>query len=292
MFGAFTGVAVDAGPDGTFAVVPHTVRIAIRWCLLAGIQNRALADARSALGKRYDPKHSERVSEWYLCALALSEPIQRHLHATRRSMKDDVYPEDIKAIPIKLITPKQQQPFIELARERHRLWAEIIALEERDFGKGGEVPVWEVVRAFHQANPKVKFWRLVHAATSDVFKIDRDYWKVPLSGLRNDGDVFYLKREVAGRLGPAIKSDRGAVASILARLLSALPATYSERENLDEIPATTAGLVALGTFFEEQAREVPRRYERILAIDAEIDGRTWALYRPRKAVVTDAADEG
>ncbi|MCC6556084.1 MAG: N-6 DNA methylase [Polyangiaceae bacterium] len=283
MIGAFTGAAVDEGKGDGFLVVSDMVRVAVRWCLLEDLRNRSLTESRKALGDRYDPKRSERVSEWYLCALVLSDPVQRWLHANRRSMKDHVYPEDIKAIPVKLLTPKQQQPFIDLAKERHHLWSEIIDLEERGFGKNGELPVWEVVKAFRKANPKLRFWRLVHAATSDVLKIDQPFWQTPLRGLRSHGDALLLKRETAGRLGAAVKTDREDVARVFARLLSALPATYLERENIDEVPATTEGLLALGRFLDEQAREVAARYARIEEIDAAIDRRAWRLYRPTVA---------
>jgi hypothetical protein len=172
--------------DG-FIVVPHNVRIAIRWSLLTSVENRALTEARSALGDRYDPAVSGRVAEWYLCALVLSEPVQKWLHANRRSMKDDVYPEDIKAIPIKLLTPKQQRPFIEFAKERHRLWGEIIALESRGFDKNGSLPIWDLVKTFRAANPKLRFGLLVHASMNDVIKIDQAFWQTPLRGLRAAG---------------------------------------------------------------------------------------------------------
>lgn len=51
-------------------------------------------------------------------------------------MKDDVYPGDIKAIPVKRLPPAAQQPYIDLARERHRLWAEITALAKKQEGTG------------------------------------------------------------------------------------------------------------------------------------------------------------
>jgi hypothetical protein len=127
MFGAFTGVAVDEGTEGGWLVVPHTVRVAVRWCDLEEVENRTLEDARRALGERarYDPAQSRGLSEWYLCAIALSEPIQGWLHANKRSMKDDVYPGDIKAIPVKRLSLAAQGPYVDLARERHRLWAEL-----------------------------------------------------------------------------------------------------------------------------------------------------------------------
>lgn len=282
MIGAFTGAAVDEGDHDGFLIVPDMVRIAVRWCLLEGIQNRSLSDGRKALGDRFDAKKSERISEWYLCALFLSDPIQRWLHAHRRSMKDHVYPEDIKAIPIKVLTPKQQQPFIEFAKERHRLWGEIITLESRGFDKNGSLPTWDLVQTFRVTNPKLRFGLLVHASMNDILKMDPAFSQTPLRGLRAAGDTLVLKRETVGRLGTTVKSDREAVAGVFARLLSALPATYAERESIDEIPATTDGLVALGRFLDAQAKEVATRYNEITRIDAELDRLAWRLYRPRK----------
>jgi type I restriction enzyme M protein len=140
MFGAFTGVAVDQGEAGEWLVTPHTVRIAVRWCELGDVTNRALTEARQELTRagRFDPAQSRDISEWYLCAIALSEPIQRWLYANKRSMKDDVYPEDIKAIPVKRLAPAEQRPFIDLEKERHRLWAELTALEAEGFHLGAK----------------------------------------------------------------------------------------------------------------------------------------------------------
>lgn len=282
MFGEFTGIAVDPGGDDGFIIVSHAVNIAVRWCLLADVTNRSITKAKNALGSRLDASRSSNLSEWYICALTQSEPIQRFLHANKRSMKEHVYPEDIKAIPIKLLTPKQQQPFIEFAKERHRLWGEIIALESRGFDKNGSLPIWDIVKTFRAANPKLRFGLLVHASMNDFFKIDQAFWQTPLRGLRAAGDTLVLKREVVGRLGSSVKSDREAVASVFARLLSALLATYRERETIDEIPATTDGLLALGRFLDEQAKEVATRYKEIEKIDAELDRLAWRLYRPRK----------
>lgn len=291
MFGGFKGVAVDEGEGVGFVRVDDMVRVAVRWCLLDGVENRSLKKGRSALGAAYDPARSERVSEWYLCAITLSAPVQARLQANVRSMKEHVYPEDIKALPIKLLTPKQQQPFIDLAKERHRIWAEIIDLEARGFDKGGQVPVWEVVAAFRKMNPKLRFWHLVAASTSDVMKIDQAFWQTPLRGLKSQGDALVLKRETVGRLGKAVKTDREAVARVFASLLSSLPATYAERETLDEVPATTQGLVALEQFLEEQGKQVAERYARIKEIDEDIDQRAWRLYRPKQVPVSTQGEE-
>lgn len=127
LFGTFKGVAVDEGEESGFLVVPDSVRLSVRWELLEGVENRALAEARRKLEAQglYDPRLSRGLSEWYLCALALSEPIATWLEANRRSMKEHVYPGDIRAIPVKVLPAPEQQPFIHLARERHQLWNEL-----------------------------------------------------------------------------------------------------------------------------------------------------------------------
>jgi len=148
VFGSFIGVAVDDGSNQEFLVAPHNVRISILWWRMADIENRALDSVRTALDEegRYDSALSRLFSEWYLCALALSEPVQRWLHATRRSMKDDVYPDDIRAIPVKRLSQQDQQPFVRLEQERHRLWRELIELEGRGFriGERVRIPVREL----------------------------------------------------------------------------------------------------------------------------------------------------
>ncbi|NJL71088.1 MAG: hypothetical protein HC888_05450 [Candidatus Competibacteraceae bacterium] len=107
MFGKFTGVAVDDGTEGGFLVVPDGVRVSVRWALLSKVDNRALLSARKKLSMQESErvKLSADVDDWYLCALALSEPIQQWLHANNRSMKEDVYPDDIKAYTGKISPP-------------------------------------------------------------------------------------------------------------------------------------------------------------------------------------------
>ena len=126
---------------------------------------------------------------------------------------------------------------------------------------------------------------------NDIVKIDQAFWQTPLRGLRAAGDTLVLKREVVGRVGTTVKSDREAVANVFARLLAALPATYGERETIDEVPATPEGLLALGRFLDEQAKEIATRYGEIEKIDAQIDRHAWRLYRPRETPTDEAGDE-
>ncbi len=85
MFGGFTGVAVDeGGPDG-YLFAPDKVRLSVRWSHLAEYENRSLAKKRHALEEAnvYNATLSRAISEWYLCAVATSEPIRHFLHALR-----------------------------------------------------------------------------------------------------------------------------------------------------------------------------------------------------------------
>lgn len=108
--------------------------------------------------------------------------------------------------------------------------------------------------------------------------------------MRRAGVALAFAAAGVGRLGSTVKSDREAVSGVFARLLSTLPATYAERENIDEIPATTDGLLALGRFLDEQAKEVATRYDEIEKVDAEIDRLAWRLYRPQKTAKESADD--
>lgn len=283
MFGAFTGVAVDDGTAGGWFVVPHTVRIAVKWCDLEGVNQRTLDDAREALrkDKRYSPEQSRELSVWYLCAIALSEPIQRWLYVNKRSMKDDVYPEDIKAIPVKRISLADQEPYIVLARERHLLWSELTALEAEGYevGKNVVIPVHALVERFREEHPKLRYLTLVQAMAAGSFRVESSFLQQSLHGARASGASIVLKKQKAAEIGEDI-GRKAEVATVLARVLSALPATFAERQGIDKIPTTEQGLLALGAWLDEKKAAVERRQERIEEIGAEIDLLAWALYRP------------
>jgi hypothetical protein len=285
MFGTFTGVAVDDGSSGDFLTLSDSVRLAIRWELLEGVEARALTDARNELKSedRYDANLSRNFSEWYLCALALSEPIQKWLHANKRSMKEHVYPEDIKAIPVKHISPAAQQPYIELAKERHRLWSELVALEAEGYGigKNVEIPVHALVERFRKEHPKKRHLTLAQATAAGLFRMEPSFLQQSLSGARASGTSVVLRKQKAADIGEEIQR-KAEVASVIARILGALPATFAERQGIDKIPDSEAGLLELGAWLDEQKAAVERRQKRIEEIGAEIDQLAWALYRPKK----------
>ncbi|NUQ75312.1 MAG: N-6 DNA methylase [Polyangiaceae bacterium] len=293
MFGTFTGVAVDDGAQGDFLTSSDSVRLAIRWHLLEGVEVRALTDARNELKneKRYAPALSRDFSEWYLCALALSEPIQKWLHANKRSMKEHVYPEDIKAIPVKRISPEAQQPYIDLAKERHQLWSELVALEAEGYeiGKNIEIPVHALVERFRKEHPKTRHLTLAQAMAAGLFRIEPSFLQQALRGARASGGGIFLKKQKVAEVGDEI-SRKAEVASVIARVLSALPATFAERQGIDKIPASEQGLLDLGTWLDKHKAAVERRQARIEAIGAEIDRLAWALYKPKK--VTKAPPKG
>ena len=283
MFGTFTGVAVDDGSSGDFFTASDSVRIAVRWELLEGVTNRALTDERNELKKekRYDPALSSSYSEWYLCALALSEPIQKWLHANKRSMKEHVYPEDIKAIPVKQISPADQQPYIVLAKERHSLWSELTALEAEGYeiGKNVVIPAHALVERFRDEHPKMRHLTLVRAVAAGLFQIEPSFRQQSLRGARASGGSIILRKVKAADVGEEI-TNKPEVARVLARILSALPATFVERQGIDMIPAEEQDILDLGAWLDEQKAAVERRQKRIDEIGAEIDLLAWALYRP------------
>ena len=285
MFGTFTGVAVDDGSLGDFLTASDSVRVAVRWELLEGVTNRALTDERNELKKekRYDPALSRSFSEWYLCALALSEPIQKWLHANKRSMKEHVYPEDIKAIPVKKISPAKQKPYIELAKERHSLWSELTALEAEGYEIGAKVsiPVHSLVERFREEHPSMRHLTLVRAVAARLFQIEPSFRQQSLRGVRAAGASVVLKKLKVADVGEKI-THKPEVAKLLARILSSLPATFAERQGIDMIPAVEQDLLDLGAWLDAQKAAVERRQKRIEEIGAEIDLLAWALYRPSK----------
>jgi type I restriction enzyme M protein len=291
MFGAFTGVAVDAGNAGRWLVVPHTVRIAVRWCELEGVKSDALDEARTMLRneKRYEPEDSRGFSEWYLCALALSEPIQKWLHANKRSMKDDVYPEDIKAIPVKRLSLAEQQPFIDLEQERHRLRSDLTALEVEGYELGKnqlgsvEIPVHALVERFRKERPKVRHLTLAQAVAAGLFQMEPSSAEQSLRGARASGESIVLKKQIVGRAGDQVER-KAEIAKVVARVLSALPATFVERQGIDKIPGSEQDLLALGVWLDEQTAAVEQKQRRIQEIGADIDRLAWALYRAEKQV--------
>lgn len=282
MFGAFVGVAVDSGEQGHL-IVPHTVRVAVRWLHLEGVENRALSEARDALrdSGRYDPEASRDFSEWYLCALALSEPIQKWLHAEKRSMKEDVYPDDIKAIPIKQISPDEQAPFVRLEKERHGLWRELVTLEKEGFRIGSriEMPVRALAERFLREHPNVEHLALLKMPSS-LIELEEKSLERDLKGAKAAGSEVRLRRETVARVGLGVER-KEEVAALLARILSHLPGPLADVPV--ELPRSEQGLLALAAFLDEQEENVRRRQARIAEIQHEIDRLAWALYRPASA---------
>jgi hypothetical protein len=288
MFGTFTGVAVDDGSLGDFLTTSDSVRLAIRWELLEGVERRALTEGRNDLKKekRYDPTLSRDFSEWYLCALTLSKPIQEWLRTNNRSMKEHVYPDDIKAIPVKRISVAAQQPYIDLAKERHRLWSEITALKAEGYKIGKnvgkiEMPVHALAARFRVDHPKMRHLTLAQAVAAGLFQLDPAFLDQSLRGARASGATVIVKKRRVADVGDAI-GRKAEVAHVLAQILGSLPATFAERQGIDKIPDSEHGLLQLGAWLEEQRATVERRQRRIEEIGAEIDRLAWALYRPKK----------
>jgi hypothetical protein len=278
MFGGFTGVAVDDGSHGDFLIVAHTVRVAVRWTELSEIESRSLAKARSTLSDTHDAGLSREFSDWYLCALALSEPLQHWLLAEKRSMKDDVYPDDIKAIPVKRISAVEQEPFVRLEKERHGLWRELVALEDEGFRIGAriEIPVRALAERFRREHPEIEHLALLKLPSSLV-ELEETALERDLNGAKAAGSEVRVRRETVARMGEAVVR-KEEVATLLARVLGNLPGPLAEVSM--ELPRSERGLLALARFLDEQEESVRRRQERIAEIQREIDRLAWALYRP------------
>ena len=277
MFGAFTGIAVDAGPD--YLLLPHTVRLAVRWCRLRDVDNRSLSEARKALAKegRYDPEVSRAFSDWYLCALALSAPIQRWLHAEKRSMKDDVYPEDIKGIPVKRISPAEQEPFVRLEIERHKVWHELIALEDEGYRIGSrlEVPVGALTERFLREHREIEHISLLRLPSS-IVELEESALERDLKGAKAVGSEIKVRREMVARISESVAQPI-AIAGLLARILGDLAGPLAEAPV--QVPRTEIGLLSLARFLNEEEEGVRRRQARISEIQQEIDDLAWKLYR-------------
>jgi type I restriction enzyme M protein len=277
MFGAFVGIAVDTGPE--YHVLPHTVRLGVRWAHLEDIENRSLSEARRALSAsgRYDSDASRAFSEWFLCALALSAPIQRWLHAEKRSMKDDVYPDDIKAIPVKRVSPAEQEPFVLLEKERHGLWRELVALEDEGFRIGSriEIPVGALAERFRREHREIEHLSLLKLPSS-LIELEESALELDLNGAKAVGSEVRVRRETVARVGQSVERE-AEVAVLLARVLSNLPGPLMGASV--QLPRSERGLLALARFLDDQEESVRRRQERIAEIQREIDRLAWTLYR-------------
>lgn len=197
-------------------------------------------------------------------------------------MKEDVYPEDIKAIPIKQLSPAEQAPFIRLEKERHKLWRELIALEDQGFRIGAriEMPVRDLVAQFLQENPKIEHLALLKIPSSLV-ELEESVLERDLNGARAVGAEVRLRREIVARVGSGVER-KEEIAALLARVLGNLPGSLADVRL--ELPRSEKGLLALADFLDEQEQGVRRRQARIEEIQREIDHLAWALYRPADSI--------
>ena len=286
VFGTFKGVGVDSGGPQGFALSSHSLSVAVLWWRLFGVKNRSLQKARAELGNRNDPDLSRDFSEWYLCALALSEPIQSWLIANRRSMKDHVYPDDISRIPVKKLLSAEQEPFIERARMLHDLRRQELDLAERGYERGPEgvrIPVWRLVEDFRKSWTGPAWINLLNAAGRGLYRVEPSFRSRDPLGVRADGAMLLQKRINVGEAGAAL-SNREAVARLFAELLSSLPAPLADRQGMDSVPADEPGLVALLAFLDQERGRLDLVQKRIETILSEIDALAWGLYRPKPDV--------
>jgi hypothetical protein len=193
-------------------------------------------------------------------------------------MKEDVYPDDIKAIPVKELSAAKQEPFVRLEKERHGLWRELAMLEEEGFRIGVriELPVRMLAERFRREHPEIEHLALLKLPSSLV-ELAETALEQDLNGAKAIGSEVRVRRETVARVGETVEH-KEKVAALLARLLGNLPGSLAEVSM--ELPRSERGLLALARFLDEQEESVRHRQARIAEIQREIDRLAWALYRP------------
>jgi type I restriction enzyme M protein len=299
MFGEFTGVAVDDGSLG-YIIVPHSLNVCVLWKELESINNKSLKSARKELeqAKKYNYKKYPWVSEWYVCGLALSEPIQRWLKDNKRSMKYHVYPNDIKKIPVKIISPEVQEPWIEITKNIHLINRAIFELKEGGYSikEGNQYNVEIPAEPWFKSKMQEKGYRrlsLSDLQANQKFYIEDRFLDQPLDKAKAKDGKVYLGKEVLATLGAGLEPKQE-LAEVLAAFLAGAAATWAGGLSQEELPANHAHWLEL--------REGLRAEEaRVLGMLRERDGlferlneMAWALYRPKgeRATTAPSSSEG
>lgn len=88
---------------------PHSVRILLPWFHLVKIENRSVPRNLAETNK----KISQKFSLQYLAAILNSKLINSFIDATGVGTRDETFSDDLRKIPIKNITLRRQQRFIE-----------------------------------------------------------------------------------------------------------------------------------------------------------------------------------
>ncbi len=120
MMGGMTGAIYD----NTGLLCNHSITVSVLWKDLKGVNNRSI---EMSIKKDFQTKHiqflreklekySEQFNLKYLLAILNSKWAYKFLDSVRRS-KLGFYPDDLKKLPIKIITQPQQQPFIDLVNK-------------------------------------------------------------------------------------------------------------------------------------------------------------------------------
>ena len=86
-----------------------SVRVLLNWYLLNGVDSRSVPKEKVDVNK----KTSKRFSLQYLAALLASKKIQVFFDSISTGTRSDIMPDDLRKIPIKDISLKRQQPFID-----------------------------------------------------------------------------------------------------------------------------------------------------------------------------------
>ncbi len=280
--GGFTGAAWDDGAREGHFCTSHSVTLALRWCDLAGVERSVITEAVGEAGQARDELEtlSAGFSLGYLLALYVSAPIQAWLVANRRSMKDHVYPEDLKAIPIPSLPAAEQAPFIAHARRLQAISWRLFDLRNEGVRVTGTgkvtVPAATWTRRVLDAEglPHVNLFQ----ASAILFELAAAHAHVPLAGARARGETVVVGKEVVAHVRPAIP-DPEPVARWLAAVLSEVDGTFASVQREVQVPRDRAGIARVLAAIAATEAEVRALLDERRAIRADIDQRAWALYK-------------
>ena len=88
---------------------PHSVRILLPWFKLTNIENRSVSQDLARANK----KISQRFSLQYIAAILNSSFMKTFIEAIGVGTREETFSDDLRKIPIKNITLRKQQPFID-----------------------------------------------------------------------------------------------------------------------------------------------------------------------------------
>jgi hypothetical protein len=293
--GTFSGSFWDRGLMGSYLVCSHSTNLSVRWCDLQGVSRTQLDEAMSATERSIAEKVSSPFSLGYLLALYISDPVQRWLVANRRSMKDHIYPDDLKAIPIPKATSKQQAPFVKWVEQ---LQAKADRLRElradgitiTDAGRV-TVPVAEWTRRVLQTDSTIESVTL-YQASKLLFEFHAGHDSAPLLGAKADRDGRSIKvgKTVVAQVRDGV-ADAPTVASYLARMLAEVNGTFQSIAQQVRVPRDEAGVKRILAAVTASEKEALDLLTDRAAIRKKIDAAAWKLYGRAPAADESAATD-